>query len=268
MLPFDRLDELRKTRPLIHCIANLVSANDCANVLLAAGASPMMAQAPEEMEEIAAISSATVLNIGTPDGQFFTACRLSGGFAAKNQPVVLDPVGVGATAWRLKETEKLLESFVPSVIRLNLGEARALLHRAGGEQGVDSTAIASAEVRMDCARALALKQRGAAVLLSGPEDIVTDGARVCRVPGGSTWMARVTGTGCMLSVLCGAFAAVEPDVFLAASLASAFWKVCAAKAENALAPGLGTGAFRSALMDAASTLETGEFARLTRAEML
>lgn len=267
MLPFDRLDELRKARPLIHCIANLVSANDCANVLLAAGASPMMAQAPEEMEEIAAISSATVLNIGTPDGQLFTACRLSGGFAAKNQPVVLDPVGVGATAWRLKETEKLLESFAPAIIRLNLGEAQALLHRAGEEQGVDSTAIASTEVRMDCARALALK-RGAAVLLSGPEDVVTDGTRVCRVPGGSVWSARVTGTGCMLSALCGAFAAVEPDPFLAASLASAFWKACAAKAESTLAPGQGAGAFRCALMDAASALETGEFARLARAEAL
>ncbi|BAK98774.1 hydroxyethylthiazole kinase [Oscillibacter valericigenes Sjm18-20] len=267
MLPYYRLDELRKTRPLIHCIANLVSANDCANVLLAAGASPMMAQAPEEMEEIAAISSATILNIGTPDGQLFTACRLSGGFAAKNQPVVLDPVGVGATAWRLKETEKLLESFAPAIIRLNLGEAQALLHRAGEEQGVDSTAIASAKVRMDCARALA-RRSGAAVLLSGPEDVITDGRRGCRIFGGSAWMARVTGTGCMLSVLCGAFAAVEPDMFLAASLASAFWKVCAAKAESALVPGQGAGAFRSALMDAASALETGEFARLARAETL
>lgn len=267
MLPFDRLDELRKARPLIHCIANLVSANDCANVLLAAGASPMMAQAPEEMEEIAAISSATVLNTGAPDREKFTACRLSGGFAAKNQPVVLDPVGVGASAWRLKETEKLLATFAASVVRVNLGEARALLHRAGEEQGVDSTVGASPAVRLDCARALALK-RGAAVLLSGPEDVVTDGTRICRIPGGSAWMARVTGTGCMLSVLCGAFAAVEPDMFLAASLASAFWKACAAKAENALLPGLGAGALRSALMDAASTLETGELARLTRAEML
>lgn len=267
MLPYDRLDELRKTRPLIHCIANQVSANDCANVLLAAGASPMMAQAPEEMEEIAAISDVTVLNIGTPDGQLFTACRLSGGFAAKNQPVVLDPVGVGATAWRLNETEKLLESFVPAIVRLNLGEAQVLLHRAGEERGVDSTAIASAQVRLNCARALARKY-GSAVLLSGPEDVLTDGSRGCRIPGGSAWMARVTGTGCMLSVLCGAFATVEPDMFLAASLASAFWKVCAAKAENALGPGQGTGAFRSALMDAASTLEAGELARLARAEAL
>ena len=264
MLPFDRLIELRKLRPLIHCIANQVSANDCANVLLAAGASPMMAQAPEEMEEIAAISNATVLNIGTPDKELFAACRLSGGFAAKNQPVVLDPVGVGATAWRLQETERLLESFAPAIIRLNLGEARALLHRAGEEQGVDSTAIASPEARMDCARALA-RERGVAVLLSGPEDVVADGTRGCRIPGGSAWMARVTGTGCMLSVLCGAFAAEEPDMFLAASLASAFWKVCAVKAENALSSGQGAGAFRCALMDAASALEAGEFARLARA---
>jgi hydroxyethylthiazole kinase len=267
MLPFDRLNGLRKLRPLIHCIANQVSANDCANVLLAAGASPMMAQAPEEMEELAAISSATVLNIGTPDKELFTACRLSGSSAAKFQPVVLDPVGVGATEWRLKETEKLLESFSPAIIRLNLGEALALLHRAGEEQGVDSTVGASAAARMECARALARKC-GTAVLISGPEDVVTDGTRVCRVAGGSVWMPRVTGTGCMLSVLCGAFAAVEPDMFLAASLAAAFWKACAAEAENTLVPGQGAGAFRCALMDAASILEAGEVARLAQIKIL
>lgn len=267
MLPFHRLDELRRTRPLIHCVANLVSANDCANVLLAAGASAMMAQAPQEMEEIAALSAATVLNTGTPDAEKFEVCRLCGGFAAGNQPVVLDPVGVGASAWRLQETEKLLECVSPSIIRVNLGEARALLRRAGEERGVDFLAEAAAEDRLSCARALAL-ERSAAVLLTGPEDVITDGTRVCRARGGSDWATRVTGSGCMLSALCGAFAAVEPDAFLAASVASVFWKTCAAQAEGALTPGQGAGAFRSALMDAACTLGPGELAMLGESEAL
>ena len=267
MLPFDRLNELREARPLVHCISNLVSANDCANVLLAAGASPMMAQAREEMAAIAFISAATVLNTGTPDREKFEVCRLCGEAAVKNQPVVLDPVGEGASAWRLRETDGLLERFTPSLFRVNLGEAQALLRRGGEERGVDSTARVSLEARLDCARALA-KRYGSAVLLSGPEDVVTDGTRACRVLGGSDWMVRVTGTGCMLSVLCGAFAAVEPDIFTAAALASAFWKVCGAEAEKLLVPGQGAGAFHSALMDAASTLEPLKFAQLARVEAL
>ena len=267
MLPFSRLDELRSARPLIHCIANLVSANDCANVLLAAGTSPMMAQAPEEMEEITAASAATVLNTGTPDAARFAVCRLCGGLAAeRRQPVVLDPVGVGASAWRLRETECLLETVTPAVLRVNFGEAQALLHRTGREQGVDFAGGGAAEDRAACARALA-RERRTAVLLTGPEDVVTDGERLCRVSGGSPWMTRVTGTGCMLSALCGAFAAAEPDAFTAAALAAAFWKVCAAQAERSLGPGQGAGALRSALMDAASLLDGGALAALARTEL-
>ena len=209
MLDFTRLDEVRRRRPLIHCVSNIVTANDCANLALAVGASPMMAQAPEEMEAISAVSDVTVLNTGTPDAEKFRACRICA--ASARHPVVLDPVGVGASPWRLGQVRALLDLFTPSILRVNLGEARALLGTDGQEQGVDSPLSASREARRDTAMDLA-RRRGTAVLLSGPEDLITDGARVWCVTGGSGRMSLVTGTGCMLSVLCGVFAAFSNRV--------------------------------------------------------
>ena len=249
MLDFTRLDIVRRQRPLIHCVSNIVTANDCANLALAVGASPMMAQAPEEMEAISAVSDATVLNTGTPDAEKFRACRICA--VSARHPVVLDPVGVGASPWRLGQVRALLDLFTPSILRVNLGEARALLQLEGGERGVDTPAGAPEEARLQAAAALA-RQRRTVVLLSGPEDVIAAGDRLWRVRGGSDLMPFVTGTGCMLSVLCGAFAAVaEPEE--AAILASAFWKCCSARAQ-AQAGGRGPGSFRAALMDAAYTL--------------
>ena len=263
MIDFNRLEEVRRKRPLIHCVSNIVTANDCANLALAVGASPIMAQAPQEMGDITAASDATVLNTGTPDEIKFEACMLCGKAAsAAGHPVVLDPVGVGASPWRLRRVRELLHLFTPAILRVNLGEARALAGQTGREQGVDSPDRAGREVRLAAAKALAVRRR-AAVLLSGPEDIVTDGTAAWCLPGGSDLMASVTGTGCMLSVLCGVFAAVEPDPVQAAVLASAFWKVCSRRAEEA-AGGRGPGSFRTALMDAAGTLTAADFAALAQ----
>ena len=153
MLDFTRLDKVRRQRPLIHCVSNIVTANDCANLALAVGASPMMAQAPEEMEAISAVSDATVLNTGTPDAEKFRACRICA--VSARHPVVLDPVGVGASPWRLGQVRALLDLFTPSILRVNLGEARALLGSDGQEQGVDSPLPASQDVRRDTAMELA-----------------------------------------------------------------------------------------------------------------
>lgn len=265
MLDFTRLDALRQRGPLLHCVSNFVTANDCANLALAVGASPVMAHAPEEMEEITAASAVTVLNTGTPDSQRFASCLLCGRAAAElDRPVVLDPVGVGASAWRLDRVRLLMNSFPISILRVNLGEARALTGGAGEEQGVDSPGPASPEERSDTALDLS-RRRGTAVLLTGPEDLVARGGVVRRIPGGSPLMTAVTGTGCMLSALCGVFAAVEPDPLEAASLASAFWKACARRAE-ALAGGRGPGSFRTALLDVAGTLSVAELAAEARME--
>ena len=267
MPDFTRLDAIRARRPLIHCVSNLVSANDCANVVLAAGAGPVMAHAPEEMADITAASAATVLNTGTPDEARFHTCLLCGQEAARrSQPVVLDPVGVGASPWRLERVRALLERFPVSILRVNLGEALALLGEPGGERGVDSPGPASLEERSAAARTLAERYR-AAVLLTGPEDVAAGGERLWRVSGGSPLMTAVTGTGCMLSALCGVFAAVEPDPAAAAILASAFWKTCARRAEER-AGGRGPGSFRAALLDAAGTLTAAELAAEAEIETL
>ena len=260
MIDFTRLDDIRRQRPLVHCVSNIVSANDCANLALAVGASPMMAQAPEEMADITAISDATVLNTGTPDAAKFDACRVCGREAAAlGRPVVLDPVGVGASPWRLENIRRLLAEGSPAMVRVNLGEAQALLRLRSQEQGVDSPAAAARAERLRCAAALA-RDLHTAVLLSGPEDIVTDGAAAWCCTGGSGRMAQVTGTGCMLSVLCGVFAAVEPDPLAAALLASAFWKVCSRRADRA-AGEKGSGSFRAALLDAAGALTAADLER-------
>lgn len=267
MPDFACLNRIKAIRPLIHCISNIVSAEDCANLALAVGAGPIMAQEPREMEEITAASAATVINTGTPSGEKFSACRLAGQAAATlSHPVVLDPVGAGASRYRLLEVEALLEAVSPSVLRINLGEARALLGKQSGERGVDSPGNSPREERLSCARLLA-QRYGTMVLLSGREDLATDGKRAFLLSGGSNLMAKVTGTGCMLSVLCGVFAAVCSDPLEAAVLASAFWKICAEKAEQA-AEGRGAGSFRTALFDAASLLTAEEFSRSARIEAL
>lgn len=262
MLSYTRLDDVKQRRPLVHCISNIVSANDCANLALAIGASPIMAQAPEEMVEVTAQADATVLNTGTPDEEKFASCRLCGSLA--QHPVVLDPVGVGASPWRLDRVRALLDMFTPAILRVNFGEARALLGVGGQEQGVDSPADAGLEERLETAAALA-RLRRCTVLLSGPEDVATDGERAYVQRGGSDLTRTVTGAGCMLSTLCGVFSAVESVPLQAAALASAFWKLCACRAE-AIADGRGTASFRIALLDTAGNLTSEAFSRLAMVE--
>lgn len=253
---------IRRGQPLLHCISNVVTANDCANLALAIGASPIMAQEPQEMADIVALASAEVLNMGTPSAEKFMAARLAGAAAnSKGIPVVLDPVGVGASQWRLAHTRDLLRQVHPDIVRVNYSEAIALLEHHPGkekdgqapdfdalEHGVDS--LISAPDAADCAKALAA-QLDTVVLLSGEADYVTDGQTLYTVRGGSPLMRRVTGAGCMLSVLCGAFAAVEHDPLTAAHHAAAFWKSCATAAA---AKATGSASFRIALLDTAGTL--------------
>lgn len=250
MSVLDPLARIRAEQPLLHCISNIVTANDCANLGLAVGASPMMAQDPQEVAEIAEQSGAVVLNTGTPDEDKFTAATLAGRAAnATGVPVVLDPVGVGASSWRLQRIRTLLETVCPDILRVNYGEAAALLGSRAAGHGVDSMQMPDdAETRA----AILAQQLHCVVLLSGTEDIITDGEELRRVAGGSDLMRSVTGAGCMLSVLCGAFASVQPDDPMnAACQASRFWKLCAARAEVAAA---GAASFRVSLLDTAGRL--------------
>ena len=245
-------DSVSLKKPLVHCISNIVSANDCANLLLAIGASPIMAQAPEEMEEISSISDALVLNTGTPSEEKFKACRIAGITAnSRRIPVILDPVGIGASSWRLKHINGLLSEIHPSIIRANNAEARALLGIFGLEHGVDSE---QDETGTEAELAMRLAQKyNCTVLLSGRDDIISDCHSTATISGGSLRMKQITGAGCMLSVLCGAFAAVA-DPFDAAKAGAKLWKKAAEYAEKT-AENKGPGSFHYALFDSVSSVK-------------
>ena len=260
------LEQIRGVHPLLHCISNIVTANDCANLALAIGASPIMAQEPQEMAQIAAMARAVILNTGTPDESKFQAAMIAGKTANQlHIPVILDPVGVGASTWRLNHIHDLLTQVHPDILRVNLGEAKALLGQTGTEHGVDSLETHQQAETSSYAKKLA-NALHTTVLLSGEEDLVTDGVRLTKITGGSPLTRSVTGAGCMLSILCGAFASVEPhstdsshasspqpDYYASACHAAQFWKLCA---ETAAAHTSAPGSFHIGLFDAAYTLST------------
>ena len=211
------LDEIRRRRPLVHNITNYVVMNSTANGLLALGASPVMAHAREEAAEMASLAGALVLNIGTLSPAWIEAMFLAAHAAhARGTPVILDPVGAGATRLRTSTARRLLEDARPDVLRGNASETLALAGDAGGARGVDSRHTVDAA--RDAAMRLA-QERALVVSVTGPEDFVTDGRRAARIRNGHALMARVTGTGCLSSAVTGAFCAVEPDRFLASASA-------------------------------------------------
>lgn len=242
------LTRVRQAAPLVHCMCNIVAANDCANVLLACGARPVMAHAPQEAAEIAASAASVVLNTGTPDEEKFRACMLAGVSAqAHGIPVVLDPVGAGASSYRRAKLQTLVEQVRPNLIHGNWREVQAL-RGMQRQEGVDAPESGALTQRAADAKGLA-KQLGCVVLLSGETDLVSDGARTYVIRGGDVRMRYVTGTGCMLSALLGAFAAVAAPMD-AAVAASCFWKACAASV-----PVCGPGSFHAALLDAVWRME-------------
>ncbi len=211
------LAALRAGQPLVHNITNYVVMNFTANALLALGASPIMAHAIEEVEELVEISGALVLNLGTLSKPWVEAMLKAGLHAtAKGIPVVLDPVGAGASRLRTDTARSLLEQVRPAILRGNASEILALGGDMGGARGVDARHTV-AQARLT-AVALA-KTWGMTVAVTGAEDYVTDGRREARIRNGHPLMGRVTGTGCAASAVTGAFAAVEPDAFNAATAA-------------------------------------------------
>ena len=213
----ERLAQIRGKKPLIHNITNYVVMNSTANTLLSLGASPVMAHAIEEVEELSAIAGALVLNIGTLSRPWIDAMfKAAAAARAHHVPIVLDPVGAGATALRTATARELLRTVKPEVVRGNPSEILAL---GGGDfraKGVDS--LHTVGQARASAVDLALNF-GITVAVTGAEDFVTDGRRAARIANGHPLMARVTGTGCAATAVTGAFLAVESDAFVAAALA-------------------------------------------------
>ncbi|MFA4985068.1 MAG: hydroxyethylthiazole kinase [Candidatus Brocadiia bacterium] len=209
------LAEIRRRNPLVHNITNYVVMNFTANALLAIGASPIMAHSVEEVEEIVGLSSALVINIGTLSPPWVTAMALAAAAAEKKRiPIVLDPVGAGATRYRTETAGKLALEHRISVIRGNASEILALAGGTSATKGVDSVNT------VEDARTAAMEMAGrlsCVVAVTGAVDFVTDGKRSVAIANGSPMMRRITGTGCAASAITGAFCAVQPDPLAAAA---------------------------------------------------
>jgi hydroxyethylthiazole kinase len=220
------LDKIRKNAPLVHNITNFVVMTPTANILLALGASPVMAHSRKEAADMAAMAGALVLNIGTLAEKWIEAMVLAA--RAANQrgiPVILDPVGAGATGYRTRTVKHILGEVKISVIRGNASEVICLADDEVTTKGVDSSLTLSDEM-VDAAGAIA-RQHGCIVAISGEKDLVTDGSRTFRVANGVSLMTRVTGLGCGLSAISGAFCAVAGDDLLAAVAAAfGFYGLC------------------------------------------
>ena len=242
-------EAVRNQQPLIHCITNPISINQCANGILAIGARPMMAEHPKEVREITETAGALMLNLGNITDARMESMKISLLTAKeKNIPVMLDAVGIACSKLRRDYIAELLEIGIPTVIKGNYSEVYALYHDAYHSSGVDADASINAEAITHAAAELARKYH-TTILASGKTDIVTDGTRIVQVKNGTSQLSAVTGTGCLLGALCGAYLAVCADMN-AAVTACAVLGICGQLAETPK----GSGSFMVNLMDVLSTL--------------
>jgi hydroxyethylthiazole kinase len=246
--PGRTLRELRARKPLVHQITNYVVMNETANATLALGALPVMAHAPQEVEEMAAAAGALVLNIGTLSGHWVEAMLLAGKAAAG--PIVLDPVGAGATQYRTDTAKRLLDELDIAVVRGNAAEIATLAGRDAEIRGVESIGADDSAEELAKVAATAL---GCIAAVTGPTDYVSDGKRVIVVSNGHELLATVSGTGCMATAITGSFLAAKPDAALeAAAEALVAFGVAG---EDAARTAKGPGTFHAALYDALYSLD-------------
>lgn len=219
------LENLRRKAPLIHNITNYVTVNDCANMVLACGASPIMADDREEVEEITSLCAGLNINIGTLNSRTVEAMLLAGRKAnALGRPVVLDPVGAGASQFRTQTAQSLLREVHFSVIRGNVSEIKTLAGTQAATQGVDAN-LADRVTEENLERMIAFAKAfsgktGAVIAVTGAIDIVCDESRAFVIRNGHPMMSSITGTGCQLSALTAAFVAANPDRILDAAAAA------------------------------------------------
>lgn len=251
------LNNIRKSSPMVHCMVNLVTANDCANLVLACGASPIMAEDAEEVKEITTLCDGLVLNLGTPNPRKIEALLRAGQAASElGHPVVFDPVGVGSSRLRMQAAMEILKTVKLTVIRGNASEIRTLATGTMAHRGVDVDAELSSDGE-SLARELA-QETEAVVVLSGDTDIVTDGNKTYWVRNGHPMMRSVTGTGCQMSCLIGACVAANPGVPLEAALGGVCaMGLCGETAFERLTEQDGNASYRNYIIDGVYHL-TGE----------
>ena len=238
------LKTIRETKPLIHHITNWVTIYDCANITRVFGALPVMAHAPEECADMTGISSALVLNIGTLTSELIEAMLLSAAAAnEKGIPVVLDAVGVGATKFRDEMAAKLLDSVHIDIIKGNYSEIAKLAGEVAETKGVEATAINADPEKL--AKEFA-KTRSSVVVMTGKEDIISDGERIFIIKNGHEKMGSIVGTGCMAASVIGSFTSVNPNYCEAAKDALVYFGVAG---ELAAEKSRGPGSFKVNLYD-------------------
>ena len=255
------LEKVRLKRPIVHHITNWVTTYDCANIVKVFGASPVMAHAKEEVAEMAGIASALVLNIGTLTGDLVEAMLLAAKSAnQKGIPVVLDVCGAGATKFRNDMCSRILDEVKVGIIKGNASEIASIAGENVQTRGVDAVAVEND--LQEIATRLA-KKRSCAVVITGIEDIVTDGKRLVLVKNGHSMMANIVGTGCMATSVLGAFAAVEEDLVEASIAGLVCYEVASEVAANAAK---GPGTFKEKLFDAVFNLDAETVNRMQRVE--
>jgi hydroxyethylthiazole kinase len=245
------LRDLRERKPLIHQITNYVVMNETANATLALGALPVMAHAREEVEEMVGLASALVLNIGTLSPHWIEAMVLAGRAANERRvPIVLDPVGAGATRYRTDTARRLLEELEIAVLRGNVGEVATLVGVAAEVRGVESVGGVDDAAKLASRAAGSL---GVVAAVTGPVDHVSDGQEVVAVANGHELLGAVSGTGCMATAITGCFLAAKPNAPLeAAAEALVTFGVAA---EDAASTAHGPGTFHANLYDALAALD-------------
>ena len=260
------IEAVRRASPLVHSITNFVVMAVNANALLAVGAAPVMAHALQEVKDMAALARALVLNIGTLEPDWVEAmCQAMTVASAAGTPIILDPVGAGATAYRNQTIERLLATVSPTVIRGNASEMMATAGQDAAARGVDSQA--HSDDALDAARQLARAHHGV-VCVSGATDYVIDAnGRCAALSNGDLWLTRITGTGCSATALIGAFCAVQPDAWRATVSAMSLTAVAGElAARRARATGLGVGSMQALWLDALQGLSYEELAATLRCE--
>lgn len=249
--------------PLVHSITNYVTVNDCANIVLACGGAPIMADDINEVEEIIAICNALVINIGTLNERTVAAMIKAGKKAnSLGRPVILDPVGAGASTLRTNTVFKLLKEVQFSVIRGNVSEIKTIDQGSGTTKGVDADiSDAVNEENLDkmvvFAKALSAKT-GAVIAITGAIDIVADRHKALVIRNGHPMMSRITGTGCMLTTVIGSYCGANPDeLLLATAAAVSCLGLCGERAfAKVQAHEAGTASFRTYLIDAMSRMDS------------
>ena len=250
------VDVVRIKNPLVHHITNYVTVNDCANITLAIGGSPIMADAIEEVADIANISSSLVINIGTLNERTVASMITAGKIAnEKDIPVIFDPVGAGASKFRNETTDTILKEIKIAVIRGNISEIKYISGISSNVKGVDASESDEDSDNVKIATDLAIKY-DCVVAITGEIDTVSDGERTVLLGYGHEQLSNITGTGCMCTSLIGAFCGASPELLFEATGAAIICMGIAGELAKEQSADKGNGSFHVSILDAVSHMTT------------